>query len=216
MAHSEIAPPEEAIAPVAAPAPARDSRAWWFLVVVLALGVIASALLLAWPTRPEAGTGPETASTADVAPRTGALAPDFQLPTLDGASASLQEYRGRVVLINFWATWCAPCRAELPDLSRAYQEWQDQGFVVLAVDVSEPESAVRQFTLEIPLPFPVLLDTDGSVTERYRVTGLPTSFFLDEDGVIRGVFMGAVNHGTVIKKLEQMAQNRAADQARGN
>jgi peroxiredoxin len=120
-------------------------------------------------------------------------APDFTLQTLDGQAVRLSDYRGHVVLLNTWATWCPPCRAEMPDLEAYYQKHQEDGFVVLAVNSQESPDTVAAFLGEHDFSFPVLLDPDGEVMREYGVLGLPTSFFIDRDGAMRGVWSGQLS-----------------------
>jgi len=120
-------------------------------------------------------------------------APDFALQTLDGETIRLSDYHGQVVLINTWATWCPPCRDEMPDLEAYYRRRQADGFVVLAVNSQESPDTVAAFLEEYDFTFPVLLDPDGVVTRDYRVYGLPTSFFIGRDGVVRGVWSGRLS-----------------------
>jgi cytochrome c biogenesis protein CcmG/thiol:disulfide interchange protein DsbE len=115
----------------------------------------------------------------------GNRARDFVFQTLDGQEVSLSDYRGQVVLVNFWATWCPPCRAEIPDLEAAYQDYRDEGFVVLGVNVEEPVETIRPFVEEIGISYPILLDEDGEALKIYRAIGLPMSLILDQDGVIQ-------------------------------
>jgi peroxiredoxin len=120
-------------------------------------------------------------------------APDFTLQTLDGQAVRLSDYRGQVVLLNTWATWCPPCRAEMPDLEAYYQQHQEDGFVVLAVNSQESPDTVAAFLGEHEFTFPVLLDPEGEVMREYGVLGLPTSFFIDRDGTMRGVWSGQLS-----------------------
>ncbi len=125
------------------------------------------------------------ASAGSTGVNQGNLASDFALQAIDGSEVSLSDYRGDVVLVNFWATWCPPCRAEIPDLEAAYQARRDDGFVVLGINVEEPREAVAPFAQAIGMSYPVLLDRGGQVMKMYRAPGLPISLILDRDGVIR-------------------------------
>jgi peroxiredoxin len=132
-------------------------------------------------------------ATGDQAPEgisEGNRARDFTLETLDGTRVSLKDYRGQVVLINFWATWCPPCRAEIPALETAYRARQDDGFVVLGISVEESRDTVWPFVGEFAMTYPVLLDEAGRVFQIYRVLGLPMSVVLDREGVIQARHVG--------------------------
>ncbi|MGB9722676.1 MAG: peroxiredoxin family protein [Chloroflexia bacterium] len=124
-------------------------------------------------------------STAGAA-RRGQEAPDFALPALTGETLRLSDFRGRPVLVNFWNSWCPPCRTEMPELQRVHEALGDR-VVILAVNLLYPEDRpedVRAFAQEQGLTFPILLDSDGRVTVDYRVASLPTSFFIDGRGKI--------------------------------
>jgi peroxiredoxin len=123
-------------------------------------------------------------------PQAGFAAPDFTLDTLAGQSVSLPGLRGQAVLINFWATWCPPCRAEMPAIQQVYEQYRDRGFTVLAVDLQEDDAQVAAFVEELGLTFPILMDRDGTVAAQYRVKALPSTFFVDREGVIQEVTLG--------------------------
>jgi peroxiredoxin len=123
-------------------------------------------------------------------PQAGFAAPNFTLQTQDDETVSLTDLRGQVVLVNFWATWCPPCRAEMPAIQHVYEQHKDQGFTVLAVDVQEGDAQVTAFADEQGLTFPILIDRDGSVAARYQVRAMPSTFFVDQAGVIREVTLG--------------------------
>jgi cytochrome c biogenesis protein CcmG/thiol:disulfide interchange protein DsbE len=123
-------------------------------------------------------------------PQVGFAAPDFTLETQDGRTIRLADLRGQAVLINFWATWCPPCQAEMPAIQQVYERYRDQGFIVLAVDQQEGDTQVGAFADEKELTFPILLDRDGSVSARYQVKALPSTFFVDRAGVVQNVTLG--------------------------
>ncbi len=124
-------------------------------------------------------------------PEVGKLAPDFQLENLEGQPISLSDLRGKPVLLNFWATWCPPCRAEMPYLQQLYEEWSDKGLEVLAIDIGESPSKVKEFLQSQGLSLPVLLDAKENVAREYNITGIPTTFFIDKDGTIQVKIIGA-------------------------
>ena len=122
----------------------------------------------------------------------GFMAPDFSLLTENGDEIRLSELRGQAVLINFWASWCNPCRAEMPAMEKVYQEYQGQGFVILAINATSqdnPADAIN-FASQLGLSFPILFDLDGKVNSAYQVRALPTSFFVDRQGIIQEIVVG--------------------------
>lgn len=121
------------------------------------------------------------------------LASDFQLQSLDGQTVSLSSLRGRPVMLNFWASWCGPCRAEMPYLQGVFEdsEWTEQGLVILAINVGESSSTAREFMEDNGLTFTVLLDTDTSVAKDYNVRGIPATFFIDKNGIIKDKKVGS-------------------------
>ncbi len=126
------------------------------------------------------------------APQTGFLAPDFSLETPEGEIYSLSALRGRPVLVNLWASWCGPCRAEMPAMERIFNQYKDQGFLVLAVNATNQDNVVdaQRFGETYDLTFPILLDTDGRVSALYQLRALPSSFFISPDGKIQEVVIG--------------------------
>lgn len=161
-----------------------NDRLWKLLVA----SVIVAALAWMLATRP-ASSG-EAAPPASV--KEGFSAPDFTLPTLDGGNVNLSALRGQVVIINFWTTWCPPCRVEMPALNRVYARYRESGLLLLGVNstVQDDEQAVRRFVSEEGLSFPVLLDRDGEVSRLYRLQALPTTVFVGRDGIIAAVVIG--------------------------
>jgi len=146
---------------------------------------------LAWIFISADHTGVSTAGLIP-APQQGFLAPDFELQTTTGETIRLSDLRGQAVLVNLWATWCPPCRAEMPAIEKIYNEYKDDGFVVLGVDMTYQDTLadVAPFVDEYGLTFPILLDTTGNVGTAYQLRSLPSSFFIDRDGVISEVVIG--------------------------
>lgn len=133
-----------------------------------------------------------TSQVGSSAPNVGQLAPDFTLTDLEGKTVKLSDLRGRAVLLNFWASWCPPCRAEMPDLQEAHEQYGDD-IRILAVNIQEDREVVKDFVREFGLTFTVLLDSDGSVARTYRIAAIPTSFFIDRSGIIRLRWVGALS-----------------------
>lgn len=155
-----------------------------------------------WVNRvPEASTAPSSTVTA---PHADFRAPPLNLSSTTGERVDLGALRGQVVLVNFWATWCPPCRAEMPAVDRLYSANRDAGLVVLAVNQQEDPGAVRAFAAQFNLSFPILLDPDGTVNARYNVTALPTSFFIDRKGIIRNVVIGPMTREQAQRALQPL------------
>ena len=139
------------------------------------------------------------------APREGFLAPDFTLNTLDGNEITLSALRGNIVVINIWATWCPPCRAETPALQNSYEQYKDVGVVILGVDLTNQDSIedVKNFVRDFKLTYPILLDVEGKVAGLYQNTALPSTYFVDRQGIIRTVMIGGPISETFIQsKIE--------------
>ena len=137
-------------------------------------------------------------------------APGFTLEDMDEEKHSLADFRGKVILLNFWATWCPPCRREMPSMERLYQKFNGEHFTVIAVNQMEDGDHVFAFTgqLDVDPTFPVLFDTDSKVSSSYRVNGLPTSFLIDKQGNIRYRAIGGreFDHPEVEKQIKQLMQ----------
>ncbi len=130
------------------------------------------------------------AAGADAAVTPSAGAPDFTLPSLGGPNLRLQEQRGRVVMINFWASWCGPCRVEMPHLARLYEKYRGSGFTVLAVNIDESPQKAASLATQLGMRFPVLLDTDKKVSRLYDLSTMPSTVLVDRDGRVRYVHRG--------------------------
>ena len=144
-----------------------------------------------------AATEPAAGATAPAE-----LAPDFTLAALDGAMVQLSTLRGRWVLVNFWATWCAPCREEMPYLDGLAANHADR-LTVLAVNMREPEDAVAAFVAELDLRLPVLLAPDDATLLAYNVRGLPISFLIDPEGAVVQRMVGPVTPGRIEAKIDE-------------
>jgi peroxiredoxin len=177
-------------------------------IVIGAVGIAALvgiAFVATLPAAPSVSTASEPVDIAllEIAPTQGALAPDFSLFNLDGEQITLSELRGHPIMINLWATWCAPCRIEMPHIQDRFERYADEGFLVLAVDFDEPAEFVADFRDELGLTFDLLLDPGAEVQELYRNRSYPSTFFVDVNGVIQVQHIGVMTEG-------QLDQNLAA------
>ncbi|MEK7277421.1 MAG: TlpA disulfide reductase family protein, partial [Chloroflexota bacterium] len=153
----------------------RDNRRWTTVMIVVLI------LSVGWTFASRAPSAATTggASPANASPREGFSAPDITLDLLGGGQVQLSELRGQPVMINLWASWCPPCRAEMPAIERVYRAYKDRGLVVLGVNTTfqDNEADAATFVQEFGLTFLILLDRNGSVSKRYQLRGLPTTFF---------------------------------------
>ncbi len=139
-------------------------------------------------------------------PLVGGPAPPFTLNDLEGHPVNLMDYQGKVVLLTFWATWCEPCKKEMPEIEAAYEQHKDQGFVVLAINFGENPDPARSFAHHGRLTFPILLDPSVKVASRYGVVSLPVSFFIDSNGLIRErVFGGTLTKEGIAEILQRLS-----------
>lgn len=136
----------------------------------------------------------------------GALAPDFTLKDLDGEDVSLSDYRGKLVILNFWATWCGFCDKEMPDLDKINSEFDD--VVVLAVDAMEDRDTVAKYIEEGGYDFDVVLDSEGEISKLYLVSAFPTSYFIEEDGTLIGRVAGMLEYDDIVSVIEKIKEER--------
>jgi len=134
---------------------------------------------------------------------------DFSLSLLEGETKSLSSYKGKVVFLNFWATWCGPCRVEMPSMEALYNKFRDKGLEILAVNSGEDQATVRSFMKNEGFSFPALLDLDGRVSANYGVQAIPTTFLIDRDGMIILRLVGSIDWGTpkIHAALESLLSN---------
>jgi peroxiredoxin len=154
---------------------------------------------------------PTGKSPAAAVGRTG---PDFLLETPDGGTLRFSDFQGHPVLLNFWASWCAPCRQEMPRLVAAYDRYRDQGLIIVGVDLQEPVSKVTKFAAEFGIDFPLAIDRDGQVADAWRiggpVQGLPSSYFVDATGVIQYAPVGGLTEDLLNKGLAKILPQGAS------
>ncbi len=184
-----------------------------FVLRLLVVGGFAGLAFLSLALlRPDAGTTPvgvDPSSTAlagelgpldDLRPTFTRPAPDFRLAKLDGGVLRLSELKGKAVIVNFWATWCGPCKKEMPLFSAAYAK-AGGALEIVAVNVKESADVARPFRDEWGLAFPVVLDSDGRVAQQYVVNGLPVSYFIDANGVVQDLWIGGLDQEKLDKRL---------------
>ncbi|MBN8636589.1 MAG: redoxin domain-containing protein [Anaerolineae bacterium] len=159
------------------------------ILIVLGVGILIVGLL-AVSTSMNTATG-----------RVGS-APDFTATTLTGETVRLSDYRGQIVMLNFWATWCPPCRAEMPAIERAYERFSEQGVMVLAINNGETSAEIAPFATTLGLRFPVVLDTDRRLQTAFGMTGYPTSLFIGRDGEIYATHTGGLSSSQLTNYLE--------------
>jgi cytochrome c biogenesis protein CcmG/thiol:disulfide interchange protein DsbE len=173
--------------------------------VGLLAGVVMAALTLVNPaaTLGSSGSGVPTPVPDRVAE--GQPAPEFTAVTASGEQVALSDYAGRPVILNFWATWCAPCRVEMPALQAASERYADQGVVVLAVNALESGDQVTEFMDELGLTFPAVLDPKGEIVDLYEVRVFPTTIWIDEQGVVRAEHLGALDDALIDDYLAEIS-----------
>lgn len=137
----------------------------------------------------------------------GNLAPDFELSDMEGNPVKLSDYRGKAVLLNFWASWCPPCRAEMPHMEKLYNKYKDENFDILAVNLTNTEKNsgdAEKFVKELGLTFTIPMDVKGEAGSDYNIMAYPTSYFIDSDGVIREKVLGALNEEYMEKEIKKL------------
>jgi thiol-disulfide isomerase/thioredoxin len=195
-----VPPPDDERAPL--PEPRLSRRAAWIAMgsVALALGLLWAASDLSEPHVDDQslaayGADPEDADAEGKQARL-----DFTVKDMNGASVNFASYKGKIILLNFWATWCEPCRHEMPSIERLREKLAGKPFAVFAVNVDEPDARVRTFLTQTGLSLPVLMDPNKKVTRDWKVRVLPTTFVIGPDGRTRYRLVGDIDwsHGSVV------------------
>lgn len=205
-----------------------DARPRWIGAIqslILPLGLLAVILggLWYWDSRGDGGANdpygvvelPEARNPTgrSPAPEIGRAGPDFVLERPGGGTLRLSDLQGQPIILNFWATWCPPCRAEMPELVAAYTQYRDQGLEIVGVNLQETNDKVLSFAEEFGIEFSLVIDRDGELTDIWRlggpIDGIPTSYFLDETGVIRSLFYGPMTEDILEERLADILPERA-------
>ena len=171
-----------------------------FVVIALLVGLVGLPAFDGW-------------SMGSRVPAIGMQAENFQLADLDGKTQSLSQYRGKIVLVNFWATWCKPCTTEMPAMQASFDKLRDKGFVVLAVNELEDDAKVREHIKQYGHTFPVLMDRDNKVANQFGVFGLPVSVFIDQEGRVQEYIKGGLLTEDKIYQTVQRIQGNKPMQA---
>lgn len=152
-------------------------------------------------------TGPQfsaSSGSSQVGVQIGNTAPDFSLKALDGSTVTLSDLRGKPVMVNFWATWCPPCKEEMPTMEAAYKKAKDQGIVFLGVDIKEDPALVEKFVKENGYSWTFLLDQDGAAGRHYQITGIPETFFIDRTGLVQARVIGPMTPTVLESRLAKI------------
>lgn len=179
----------------------------WIIIIVI-LGLIGWAVYdfaLSNTAKKEESESVIENTAAETGLKKGNLAPDFELETIDGEKVKLSDYRGEKVLLNFWATWCPPCRAEMPDMQKYHEDHEDG--VILAVNLIETEQSlesIEAFLNEYGITFNILIDESTQVTSLYDAYALPTSYLINSEGEIHNLAIGAINYDLLVEEFENM------------
>lgn len=133
--------------------------------------------------------------------KVGKEAPNFSLEQLNGPPIALSDLRGKGVVLNFWGSWCEPCKKEMPDLQQQYEAYKDKGLIVIGINIGESPVAVEPFVKQFGLTFPILLDRQSQITKLYRIGPIPSTYFIDADGKVKEIFIGPLNENSISEKV---------------
>lgn len=161
------------------------------IAAVVLITLLTVAIVQAMDKKTESDTTSQTTTANNDGLKIGAKAPDFELKTLSGETVKLSSLKGKKVMLNFWATWCPPCKAEMPDMEKFYKE-PGKDVVILAVNI-DPQLDVKGFVKQYGITFPILLDEKDEVNESYQILSIPTTYFINSNGVIQNKYTGAMS-----------------------
>jgi cytochrome c biogenesis protein CcmG, thiol:disulfide interchange protein DsbE len=175
----------------------------WLLFPLLGI-IIAVSLVIESPGNP--GSNDLAGSPGATSVTFGQPAPDFSATTLDGKQVRLSDLKGSTVAISFWASWCIPCKTELPELQKASTRYSNKQLIILAVNAGEPESIVRAFISDFNISFPVLLDQDKTITSQYHVSPLPITFWVGANGVLKAEQIGPLDQELIDRYMASLVE----------
>ncbi|TAK23323.1 MAG: TlpA family protein disulfide reductase [Chloroflexota bacterium] len=174
------------------------------IAILIAIGLVVAAAVYALEGSPSQASAVASGGTG-AAPKIGQPAPSFELPTVSDRTFSLTAARGRPILVNFWATWCPPCRAEMPELDDAARRFASASLTIVAINFKEDTATAERYLRTLNVAFTPLLDIDGAVARAYGINALPTTFAIDREGVVRGVHIGPMNRATLDGLVQKIA-----------
>ncbi len=203
----------------------KAGRAWRIVAPLLTAGLVVGLVACGSRATPTSTRGPRlTATPCDKCGKdrsrptptpqqpvaVGRVAPEFELAGLAGEQVRLSDYRGQIVLLNFWATWCGPCRLEVPGLVSIFERYRRRGFTVVAVNLGEPSEQVQAYVDKAGMTFPVLLDPDGRTRRLYPSRGIPATVILDREGIVRHMVVGAMPEEMIGRLVEPLLGQESA------
>ena len=190
-------------------------KLWKVVILIAVIGVMALDIFFDYKAQAHiqpGNSGVDAFANTNIGTSVGDLAPDFTAETLEGTTIQLSELRGKIVVLNLFASWCGPCRAEMPHLVEVSQEVDPLESAFIGLNFQESPGAVKDFQEEFSIQFPLVLDEDGNLTNNlYHPIGLPTSWFIDQDGIVRYVFSGPMSKQTLLKILSDIQSGQEPD-----
>ncbi|MBK8421005.1 TlpA disulfide reductase family protein [Candidatus Villigracilis saccharophilus] len=177
----------------------RPSPVRFYAMLMIGIGLVSigAMLFLLMKNKSDVAASSQDFSTVPV--QVDFAAPKLDLTDLSGRSVSLDDYSGKVILVNLWATWCPPCRDEMPTLQKFYEKYKEKGFVLIAIDQEETPEVVAPFVAEFGLTFPVWLDLDYLAEREFNTSNLPSSYVIDRNGTVRLMWIGGISKSNLEK-----------------